>query len=89
MMEDRVSMRKNKYQVYGTQLLYYPPKKRYYIMPLIDPENIIQRRKSIGLDSASFGAYLKQFKLTWDIKEYKKELPEVQQYILLGKNHPK
>jgi len=89
MLEDRVSLRKNKYQVYGTQLFYYPPKKRYYLMPLLNPENIIQARKAIGLDSASFGTYLTQFNLVWDIDTYKKELPDVQKFILRSKTRSK
>jgi len=89
MLEDRISLKKNKYQVYGTQLFYYPPNKRYYLMPLIDPEDIIQTRKAIGLDSASFGTYLTQFNLVWDIDTYKKELPDVQKYLLHNKTRPK
>ena len=81
MLEDRVSIREKKYQVYGTQVFYYPPDKRYYLFPLIDPENVIQRRMEIGLDSASFPAYLKQFNMQWDLATYQKELPKVERYI--------
>ncbi|MES2327994.1 MAG: DUF6624 domain-containing protein [Bacteroidota bacterium] len=81
MLEDRVSIRQKKYQVYGTQLFYYPPDKRYYLYPLLEPENVIQRRNEIGLDSASFSAYLKQFNLEWDLAKYQKELPRVEKYI--------
>ena len=87
MMEDRVSLRKNKYQLYGTQLFYYPPKKRFYLFPVLDPENIIGRRQSVGLNPASYEAYLKQFNLTWDLESYKNELPEVQGFILKFKPH--
>ncbi len=82
MLEDRVSLREKKHQVYGTQVFYYPPDKKYYLFPLIDPENIIQRRMEVGLDSASFAAYLKQFNMQWDLATYQKELPKVEQYIL-------
>jgi hypothetical protein len=48
---------------------------------MIEPENIIPRRKEIGLDSASFSAYLKQFNLEWDLAKYQKELPKVEKYL--------
>lgn len=87
MLEDRISLRKNSYQIYGTQTIYDFQQKRYYLLPIINPEKIIERRKSIGLDSASFQAYLNTFNITWDITTYKKELPEIQQLMLhLKKN---
>jgi hypothetical protein len=81
MLEDRVSIRKKKYQVYGTQLFFYPPDNRYYLYPMIEPENIMQRRKEVGLDSTSFSSYLKQFNLEWDLAKYRKELSKVEKYI--------
>jgi len=81
MLEDRITLRRKKYQVYGTQLFYYPPDKRYYLFPLIEPENVIRRREEIGLDPASFTAYLKQFNLDWDLAKYKKELPKIEKYL--------
>ncbi len=79
MLEDRVSLHKNKYQIYGTQVLTTANKN--YVFPLIDVENLFERRKSIGLDSASFQSYLNQFKIKWDIETYKQELPTVEQLM--------
>ena len=87
MMEDRVSLRRNKYQLYGTQVFYYPPKKRFYLFPLIEPEKVNERRQSIGLSITSFDAYLKQFNLVWDLETYQKELREVQRYVANSKPH--
>jgi len=79
MIEDRISLHKNKYQIYGTQILTTPNKN--YLFPLIDPENVIERRKAIGLDSASFQSYLNQFNIKWDIETYNKELPTVEKLM--------
>lgn len=81
LLEDRVSLRKNKYQLYGTQTFYYPPNKRYYLFPINDPENIIKRRNEIGLDSLSLSKYLNGFDIVWDLETYKKELPVIKEYI--------
>ena len=87
MLEDRVSLRKNKYQIYGTQVIYDFQNKKHYLLPLIDPENVIERRKSIGLDSTSFQSYLTKFNIKWDVETYKKDLPEVQEFLLKSKYH--
>ena len=81
MMEDRLSIKKYKCQLYGTQVIYDFKKKKYYLMPVIDPENIIQRRKLIGLDSATFQSYLNTFHIQWNLETYKSELPEVEQLM--------
>jgi hypothetical protein len=81
MMEDRLSLKKYSYQLYGTQVIYDFQKKKYYLMPVFDPENIIQRRKLIGLDSATFQSYLNTFHIQWNIETYKSELPEVEQLM--------
>jgi hypothetical protein len=87
MLEDRVSLRKNKYQIYGTQVIYEYRNKKYYLLPLIDPENVIKRRKSIGLDSISFQLYLNKFHIKWSFESYKRDLPEVQEFLLKSKTH--
>ncbi len=85
MMEDRVSLRKNKYQLYGTQVFYYPPKKRFYLFPLIEPDKVNERRQIVGLSPTSFDAYLKQFNLVWNLDTYQKELHDVQRFVANSK----
>lgn len=79
MLEDRVTLKNKQYQIYGTQILTTPTKN--YLFPLIDPEKVIERRKAIGLDSASFQNYLNQFKIKWDIETYNQELPIVKKLM--------
>ncbi len=81
MLEDRISLKKNQYQIYGTQVIYDFQKKKYYLLPIIDPENIIERRRSIGLDSSSLQSYLNTFHIIWNVETYKKELPEAQKLM--------
>ncbi len=38
-----------------------------------DQDNVDKRRKSVGLEP--LGEYLKQWNITWNAEEYKKELP--------------
>lgn len=87
MLEDRVNLKKNKNQIYGTQVIYDFQKKKYYLLPIIEPENVIRRRESIGLDSATFQSYLNTFHIIWNVETYKKELPEVKQLMLHLKNN--
>lgn len=77
LLEDRVLLRTNQEQLYGTQLLYYKPDNRYYIQAIQNPDSLLIRRNMIGLDSASLNNYYKQFNLKWDEAVYYKDLERV------------
>lgn len=76
LLEDRVSLRKGKKQIYGSQIGRDTETGEYYILPLIDPENVDKRRAEIGLESIQ--DYISNWKIVWDVDAYKKKLPEYQ-----------
>lgn len=68
--EDRISIKKNKYQIYGTQLFYSKELGRYFFFPIQNPEGVAQMRKNIGIDSFVYDDYLKSFNLNWQLEKY-------------------
>ncbi len=48
-LEDRILMRKNQKQIYGTQAVWDNELKTYRIYPIQDVKNVNQRRKKLGL----------------------------------------
>jgi len=83
LLEDRVAIRNGNPQVYGSQLVWDGKQNRYYIFPIEDPEHLDERRAGAGLPSMQ--AYLAYFKMNWDIKKYKKELPYVMSHYMKKK----
>lgn len=73
---DRIEMREGRKQIYGSQLRTNPETKKLYLYPILDPDNIDKKRAEVGLSSIS--EYLLKFKLTWDLEQYKKDLPELE-----------
>lgn len=76
LLEDRVAMRNGNKQIYGSQIGKDPITKKYYVIALIDPDNVDKRRTSVGLESIS--EYVKNWNLIWDVEQYKKDLPELE-----------
>ena len=74
MLLDRISMSKNHEQLYGTQTCYDYETKTSYICPISNPDQLNLRRYELGLDS--FEKAVLRSNETWDIEEYKKNLPE-------------
>ena len=77
LLEDRVALRQGKKQIYGSQMLRDPETGFYYVAPLKDPDNVDKRRKKVGLRKLQ--DYISYWGLTWDIEEYKKQLPEIEE----------
>lgn len=75
LLEDRIVLRYGKPQIYGSQIGIDMKTGKYYVMPLEDPDNVDKRRAKVGL--SKYQDYLDIFGLTWNIDEYKKELPEL------------
>jgi hypothetical protein len=75
MLEDRTALGQGKKQIYGSQL-YTDDKNEQYLAPMIDPDHVDQRRKQAGLGPLS--KYLLGFGLTWDVNQYKKDLPRLE-----------
>jgi len=49
-LQDRILMREDQKQIYGTQSLWDTTKKHNVIWPILNPENVNQRRKAVGLE---------------------------------------
>ncbi len=68
--EDRIATKKNRLQISGNQVKYYPRTKILDVWPIKDPEHVDRRRQSIGLRPIAF--HLKRrFDLDWDIEKQK------------------
>lgn len=76
LLEDRVALRKGEKQIYGSQVGRDQETGEYYVLPLIDPENVDQRRAEVGLGTIQ--DYISNWGMTWDVEEYKKKLPGIE-----------
>lgn len=74
LLEDRVALRKGNKQIYGSQVGRDQETGEYYVLPLIDPDNVDQRREEVGLGPIQ--NYISNWGMTWDVEAYKKKLPE-------------
>ena len=67
--EDRLATDRGELQIYGGQIKYYPETKSFNVWPIMDPENVDQRRAEIGLEPmAEFLGDLRN-PLEWDLEE--------------------
>jgi hypothetical protein len=76
LLEDRIAITKGEGQIYGSQVGLDQETGKYYVLPLIDPDNVDKRRAEVGLGTIQ--DYLSNFGMTWDVDEYKKKLPEIE-----------
>lgn len=76
LLEDRVALRQGKRQTYGSQIGKDVETGTSYVLPLDDAENVDKRRASVGLGPLS--AYVRQWKIVWDPKQYLKDLPAIE-----------
>lgn len=77
LLEDRVALGEGKRQIYGSQIGYDSQTKINYVLPLDDPDNVDKRRAEVGLGSLS--EYVKRWEIIWNVEEYKKKLPELEE----------
>jgi hypothetical protein len=73
LLEDRVALRKGELQIYGSQIG-IDQDGGYYISPMIDPDNVNDRRATVGLGTIE--VYIQNWDMTWDVEAYKKKMPE-------------
>jgi hypothetical protein len=78
-LQDRIAMREWKKQIYGSQGFKDKATGISYIYPMINPDKLDKRRKSMGL------VPMKEYNKKWNLDEYKKDLPEILK-IIKGKN---
>ncbi|MCE3278422.1 MAG: hypothetical protein K0S44_613 [Bacteroidetes bacterium] len=84
LLEDRILLQQGKKQIYGSQLSWNLKTNQYYLAPLEDPDNVDKRRKEAGLEILS--DYIKNCcDLTWDVEQYKKELPSIEEDFFKNK----
>jgi len=69
LLEDRIAMRNDKPQIYGSQITTNMETGKKYIHPIIDPENVDKRRRSVGLGELEI--YVRNFNLQWKIEDHK------------------
>lgn len=77
LLEDRVALGKGKKQIYGSQIGMFKETGENYVLPLEDPDNVDQRRKSVGLGKLQ--DYINYWGMTWDAEAYKKNLPRYEE----------
>ncbi len=73
LLEDRIAHRNGKLQIYGSQIGFDKIKKVNYLLPVEDPDHLDERRAKMGLGTIS--DYLRNWDLSWNLEEYKKNLP--------------
>lgn len=76
LLEDRVALGTGKKQIYGSQISQDPKTGKYYVRPLVDPENVDKRRAEVGLDPIQ--NYISNYGMTWNVEEYKKQQTEIE-----------
>jgi hypothetical protein len=76
LLEDRVNLRQGKKQIYGSQVAWDMKTNKHYVLPLTDPDSVDKRRAEVGLPPLS--EYLKNWDTTWDVAQYKKDLPVIE-----------
>lgn len=76
-LEDRVALRENKNQIYGTQIFQNVKTNECFVLPLEDPYNVDSRRAKVGLSPLSI-YMMEHFKMKWDVTQYFKDLLYVQ-----------
>lgn len=74
MLEDRVLVRQNKKQIYGTQMKRDSLTGKFHLRDLIEPDTVDERRAAVGLGPLS--DYMSHWDLVWDLEVYKKEEAE-------------
>lgn len=77
LLEDRIALREGKKQIYGSQIGTNPTTKKQYVLPLEDPDNVDKRRTEVGL--GTLADYVKNWNIVWNIEQYKKDLPEIEE----------
>ncbi len=78
LLEDRVNIGIGQPQIYGSQIG-RKDDGTYYVIALKDPDNVDKLRASVGLEPIA--QYASYFGITWDLEQYKKEVPELIKFI--------
>jgi hypothetical protein len=80
-LQDRIAMREGKKQLYGSQEFTDKITGISYRYPIINPDKLDERRKSMGLQP------MEEYDKNWDVNDYKKKLPEIEKIIKEQNRH--
>lgn len=72
LLEDRVATKTGKKQIYGSQLMTDKETGELYVLPMIEPEKVNERRASVGLGTIE--EYIAYWDLKWDVEAHKKRV---------------
>jgi len=72
LLEDRTARRQGQKQIYGSQLMLNNKTGKYFVQPMVEPENVDKRRASVGLNPIA--EYVSQWGVKWSIKQYEDDL---------------
>lgn len=75
MLEDRINMRRKRYQYYGSQIVYYRGKPTFY--PIYNVDSADVRRKKLNNRMLTLNEYIGIFKSDFKLTEYKSILPKL------------
>ncbi len=70
LMYDRIQVREDKPQKYGSQVRFNSEKDSYEPFPILEPEYVNQRRAEVGLGPLE--AYLERWDIEWDVAQKEK-----------------
>jgi hypothetical protein len=79
LLEDRVALGEGRRQIYGSQIGQDNATNKSFVLPLDDPDHVDQRRAEVGLEPLA--DYVKQWDIIWNVEEYKKQLPELEEKL--------
>jgi hypothetical protein len=66
MLEDRFLFKNGGKQIYDSQIGMNQETGAYYLLPMIDPDNVDERRRDVGLGKIQ--DYLTNWGLVWDAR---------------------
>ena len=76
LLEDRVALGQGNRQIYGSQIGRDKENGEYFVLPLIDPENVDKRRAEVGL--GTLADYITSWDIIWDIAEHKENTAKIE-----------
>ena len=76
LLEDRVALRQGKRQIYGSQIGQDPATGEHYVLPLIEPEKVNERRAEVGLPPLE--TYVQNWDMTWDVEKHKERTKQAE-----------
>lgn len=85
LLEDLIAVRQGLDQIYGSQIGWNKIDKTHFLFPMIDPDKLDERRLAVGLPPIE--SYLQNFGMSWDLQQYKENLPGLRVKIKLQRGN--